>query len=101
MTVNRKGDLVLYVEALNALYRIMKAALLFYIKFFANLKSVGFQLNPYDPCVENNIVDGTQLTVVWHVDNLKVIHIDRGVVTRMEVWLKNTYERFLKTALEQ
>ena len=28
----RKGELVLYVEALNALYGIMKAALLFYIK---------------------------------------------------------------------
>ena len=31
VTVNRKGELVLYVEALNALYGIMKSALLFYI----------------------------------------------------------------------
>ena len=45
VTVNRKGELVLYVEALNALYGIMKAALLFYIKFVGNLKSMGFQLN--------------------------------------------------------
>ena len=57
LTINRKVDLVLYVEALNALYEIMKAALLLYIKFVANLKSVGFQLNPYNPCVANNIVD--------------------------------------------
>ena len=28
--INRKGELVLYVEALNALYGIMKAALLFF-----------------------------------------------------------------------
>ena len=47
VTFNRKGDLVPYVEALNALYGIIKVALLFYIKFFTNLKSVGFQLNPY------------------------------------------------------
>ena len=33
VSVNRKGGLVLYVEALNALYGIMKGALLFYIKF--------------------------------------------------------------------
>ena len=46
VTVNSKGELVLYVEALNALYGIMKAALLFYINCFANLKSAGFQLNP-------------------------------------------------------
>ena len=50
VTVNRKSELVLYVEALNALYGIMQAALLFDIKFVENLKSIGFQLNPYDPC---------------------------------------------------
>ena len=55
----------------------MKAALLFYNKFVANLKSFGFELNPYDPCVANKIVDGAQLTVVWHVEYLKVSHIDR------------------------
>ena len=73
------------MEALNALYGIMKAALLFYQNFVNNLKSIGFELNPYDPCVANKIVDGAQLTVVWHVDDLKVIHVDPGVVTRMYV----------------
>ena len=70
----------------------MKAALLFYIKLVANLKSVGLQLNPYDPSVANNIVDDAQLKVAWHVNDLKVSHVDRGVVTRMTVWLKKTYE---------
>ena len=81
VSVNRKGELVLYVEALNALYGIMKAALLFYLKFVKNLKSIGFKLKPYDPCVANKIVDGAQLTVVWHVDDLKVSRMDAGVVT--------------------
>ena len=75
------------MEALNALYGIMKAALLFYLKLFKNLKSIGFELNPYDPCVANKIFDGAQLTVVWHVDDLKLNHVDAGVVTRMSVWL--------------
>ena len=79
----------------------MKAAFLFYNKFVANLKSFGVELNPYDPCVANKIVDSVQLTVVWHVNNLKVIHLDRGVVTQMEVWLKKTYEKNLKTAPER
>ena len=96
MTVNRKGELVLYVEALNALYRIMKAAFLFYINFFANLKTVGFQLNPYNPCVVNKIVVSAQLTVVWHIDDIKESHIYGGVVTRMAVWLKKYYEHLFK-----
>ena len=73
------------MEDLNALYGIMKAALLFYIKLVNILKSIGYELNPYDPCVANKIVDGAQLTVVWHVDYLKVSHVDVGVVTQMSV----------------
>ena len=75
------------MEALNALYGIMKAALLFYLKFVKNLKSIVFLLNTYDPCVANKIVDSAQLTVVWHVDDPKVSHVDTGVVTRISVWL--------------
>ena len=93
VSMNRKGELVLYVEALNALYGIMKTTLLFYLKFVKNLKSIGFELNPYDPCLANKIVDGAQLTVVWHIDDLKVSRVDAGVVTRMSVWLQKTYER--------
>jgi len=34
----------------------------------------GFVLNPYDPCVANKgVVKGKQLTIVWHVDDLKVM----------------------------
>ena len=41
----------------------------------------------------NKIVDGVKLTVVWHVDYLKVSHVDAGVITRMSVWLQKTYGR--------
>lgn len=93
VTMNSKGETVLYVKLLNALYGIMKTALLFYQKFVADLESIGFQLNPYDPCVANKTVHGKQLTVVWHVDDLKVSHVTPKVVTRMATWLKRTYER--------
>jgi hypothetical protein len=93
ITVNAKGETVLYVKLLNALYGIMKAALLFYQRFIGDLATIGFKLNPYDPCVANKIVNGKQLTVVWHVDDLKISHQDHNVVTRMITWLKKTYER--------
>ena len=71
----------------------MKAALLFYIKFVKSLLSIGFQLNPYDPCVANKTVDNIQLRVLWHVDDLKVSHVLTKVVTRMANWLKKMYEQ--------
>lgn len=93
VTINSKGETVLYVKLLNALYGIMKAALLFYQHFVGDLESIGFQLNPYDPCVANKMVDGNQLTIVWHVDDLKISHKAEKTVTRMVTWLKRTYER--------
>ena len=37
-------------------------------------------MNPYDSCVANKMVKGKQLTVVWHVDDLKVLHVNLQVV---------------------
>ena len=93
ITVNSKGQKILYVRLLNALYGIMKAALLFYKRLVGDLESIGFILNPYDPCVANKTVDGTPLTVVWHVDDLKISHKSPKTVSRMITWLKKTYER--------
>ena len=36
--------------------------------------------NKYDSCVVNKTVGGKQLTVVWHVDDLKVSHCQMLVV---------------------
>ena len=44
-------------------------------------------------CVANKTVENLQLTVVWHVDDLKVSHVLTKVVTRMANWLNKTYEQ--------
>jgi hypothetical protein len=49
ITTNSKGKPVLYVQLEKALYGMMKSALLFYRKLVADLRSIGFDLNPYDP----------------------------------------------------
>ena len=54
----------------------MKSALDFYNKLRKDLENVGFKINPYDPCVANKMVNGKQITVIWHVDDLKVSHVD-------------------------
>ena len=93
IVIDSSGQTLLYVRLLNALYGIIKAALLYYQRFVRDLESIGFELNPYDPCVANKTVEGSQLTVVWHVDDLKVSHKHSHVVTKMAAWLKATYER--------
>ena len=55
---------------------MMKSALLFYQKLVSELKSMGIVDNSYDPCIANKIVDGHQLTLRWHEDNLMISHID-------------------------
>jgi hypothetical protein len=42
----------------------------------------GFTANPYDPCVMNKTVDGSRLTVAWHVDDLKVSYVNLRVVDK-------------------
>ena len=68
------------------------ASLLYYKKFVKSLKSKGFKLNPYDPCVANKQVDGEQLTVCFHVDDCKISHISPKVVTETIDWLRSEYE---------
>ena len=63
------------------IYGMPKSALLFYDKLRHDLEQFGFQVNPYDPHVANKQVDGHQMTVVWHVDDLKVLHKNPEEIT--------------------
>jgi hypothetical protein len=76
------GEKVMYVELLKALYGTLRAARLFWEKLSNKLIEWGFTRNAYDPCVCNKMVDGKQLTVGWHVDDLKVSHVMKPVVDK-------------------
>ena len=67
------------VELLKALCGTLRAARLFWEKLSGLLVEWGFVINPYDSCVANKMVNGKQLTVVWHVDDLKISHVDTSV----------------------
>jgi hypothetical protein len=75
----------------KSLYGLLRSALLFYKKLVADLESDGFVLNPYDPCVAKKVVDGKQMTVCWHVDDLKVSHCNPDQVTIFREWLSKKY----------
>jgi hypothetical protein len=39
-----------------------------------NCESIFFEINPNDPCMANRMINGSQRTVVWHLDDLKSGH---------------------------
>ena len=72
-----KGRRFMYAKAI---YGTLRAALLFYQLFSGELIKWGFVANPYDACTMNKIVNGEQLTIVWHVDDCKISDKDKNVV---------------------
>ena len=52
---------------------------------------MGFVVNPYDPCVANKMVNGSQMTVTWHVDDLKLSHVESNDVTMFILQMTKLY----------
>ena len=74
------NKMVIYVKLKKALCGCVLSALLWYELFATTLIDMGFEINDYDPCVANKIVNDKQCTITWYVDDLKVSHVDQGVV---------------------
>jgi hypothetical protein len=50
---------------------------------------MGFEINPYDPCVANKMVNGTQMTIRWHVDDLMISHVSHAKIMKIVEEIKN------------
>ena len=48
-------------------------------------------VNPYDTCVANNMVDGAQMTVCWHVDDIQIPQRNEEMVTAFAVEMSNIH----------
>jgi hypothetical protein len=93
---DRKGNDTLYVESTKALYGTCQAALLFWKNLSAFLiNELGFTLNKYDKCVANKMIDGKQCTIIWHVDDLKMSHVNGEVLEKI---IKRLDEKYGKEA---
>jgi hypothetical protein len=80
-----------YIRLLKALHGTLRAARLFWKMPSEQLIEWGFEINPYDWCVANKVIDGKQCTVRWHVDGLKISHQDKRVVTSLIEDLKSVF----------
>ena len=77
------GKKVMYLKLRKALYGTLQAALLFWQTLSEKLLKWGFEVNPYDWCVANKMIDGKQSTALWHVDDIKISHMDMNAVTQV------------------
>ena len=87
----KKGVPTLYVQFSKDLYRILRAALLFYKKLRKEPKNMGFENNLYNPSMANTMVNGAQCTVRWYVNDLKVSHVTKVVATAFSLKLVDLY----------
>ena len=68
---------------------------MFYKKLRKDLEGYGFVINPYDPCVANAMINGPQMMVTWHVDDLKNSHKDPFEITKFATYLSSNYGKKL------
>ena len=88
---NKKDETVLVVVLTKALYGCILSSLRWWIQLSNVLKDMDFVPNPYDPCVVNKVINGTQCTIAWHVDDLKISHKDEKVVDQVISSLESVY----------
>jgi hypothetical protein len=77
---DKKGKPIMCVKLKKALWGTLQAAMLFWKDLLAKLVSWGCKINPCDWCVANKMVNGKQCIVLWHIDDLKISHVDPAVV---------------------
>ena len=66
---NKKGRPIIYVIYKKAIYGTLNAAtILVYHKLTGHFQDWGLEMNPYDPYAWNVYQEGSQLSVIFHVD---------------------------------
>lgn len=71
---------ILFVVVQKVVYGTVKSALLFYLKLNADLLDLGLPSTTTTPVLQK-MVNGKQMTIIWHVDDLKDLHVFPTKVT--------------------
>jgi hypothetical protein len=69
-----------YTKLTKAVYRTLPGAILFYEKLSKQLVDWGYKPNCYDRCTFNKMVEGNQITIQFHVNDLKISHVKQSVI---------------------
>ena len=82
----------MHVESLKALHGLLMPTLSLCNEQTKDFTSMGFELNPCNSCAVNKMTSGKQMTIVWHVDDLKTSHVNKRVNDEFLEWLKIKHE---------
>ena len=61
------------------------------------MEKLGFEINPYDRCVANKVINGTQCTICWYVDDNKISHVDKDVVSQVLIEIEGYFGKLVTT----
>jgi hypothetical protein len=79
----RNGQKFLYAKLTKAVYGTLLGAILFYEKLTKQLEEWDYEPNCYDQCTFNKMVNGSQITIQFHVDEFKISHRDQSVINEV------------------
>ncbi len=83
---------MIYLLLHKALCATLQAALLFWRNLLSFLiEELRFKSNPYNSCIANKIINSKQCTAGWHVDDLKISHVDKNIVESIMQQLNDKY----------
>ena len=91
VTRDKKGRKVLYTRMNKALYGHIMSGRLFWEHLSLTLTNFGFAPNPDDLCILNKEINRCWCTVVLHVDDIKLSHVEERVVREVASQLEVTY----------
>ena len=75
---------------LMALYKMLKALIQYYQKFVHSIQTIRL-VNSYDLCMANQIMNGKQHNVMWHINNIELSHEDAMINNNFYIWFEKKY----------
>jgi hypothetical protein len=72
--IYRGKNKFIFARLNKAVYGTLLGAIMFYQKLSKQLTDRDYVQNDYDPCTFNKVINGEQVTIQFHVDDLKISH---------------------------
>ena len=88
---------VLCIKLDKALFGCVELALLCHELYSTTLKDMAFELNPYDSCVTNKMIDENRCTIVWRVHDNKISHMIYKFTDEAIVKIESKFGKMSKT----
>ena len=70
----------MYLLFTRVTYGCIESELLWYNPFYTMLGGLGFEINPYDKCVANKVIEVAQCTIAWYIEDNKLSHKNPNLI---------------------